>query len=85
MPSTPAQFKETKMKRRKFETKADVFPSVPVNVWKPAPDMGTVKAPPPEDSMCVCKHKSAVHYGSAGRWCNTGGCDCQFFADVLKA
>ena len=72
------------MPRKKFETKADVMPAVPVEAkpWTPKPDMGAIKAPTPAEKVCgntECKHVGEKHYGGPKGWCNVGGCSCQEF------
>jgi hypothetical protein len=67
----------------KFETKADMMPPIKIQAteeWKPAPDMGAVKAPPESEKVCAgCQHKGGKHYGPAKPWCNVQGCSCQEF------
>lgn len=66
-----------------LESKSGFLPPVPSSPspveWKPAPDMGKIKAPEEAEKMCGCLHKGGVHYGGAKGWCNTGGCNCQEF------
>ena len=74
----------------KFTTKADVTPAAPVEKspveWKPAPDMGKIKAPADAEKNCAgCPHKAGMHYGREKNWCNVGGCDCQEFSSKERS
>lgn len=65
---------------RKFTSKSDMVPPVPIQKWEPKPDMGEIKPKAPAEKECTCLHFGKTHYGPEGKtWCNVGGCNCQKF------